>query len=476
MSSSSIGASVYSGSQTSSTSNDLGVGIDVAALVQDSMANQTAELKLMQNQQTQLTSQQSALSSFNTDLQSLQTALNALTDPVSKLTTLTVASSNSSILTASAISGAANSTHTITVSNLATTSSEYSTPLATSSASLADGTMTIQVGSTTAATVTINNSVGTIAVQVGSNTPVTTSINTSNPLSSLSQAINNANIGVTASVINDANGYRLAIVSNTSGAPGDLTITASSGLPTFTKGVTGVNASLTVDGVPISSTTNTVSTAIPGVTLNLNSANQNSPVTISVAPDTTDASTAVDNFVSAYNTVIKDLNAQFTVDPTTNEAGPLASDATFSLGQSQILASASFSMTGNGAVNSLADLGISFNNDGTMTVDNSALTNALQSNFSSVQSFFQATNSGSFGANFVNNLKTLADPITGSFVSDLNGIAQTQKDLASQITDFQNQMSLTQQALTAQYDQVNVTLQELPLLLDQVKQQLSSLG
>jgi len=476
MSSSSIGASVYSGSQTSSTSNEMGVGIDVAALVQSSMASQTAELNFMQEQQAQLTNQQSALTSFNNDLQSLQTALNALTDPVSKLTALTVASSNSSELTASAISGAANSTHTITVSNLATTSSEYSAPLTTSSAPLADGTLTIQVGSKTAATVTINNSAGTIAVQVGTNTPVTTSINTSNPLSSLSQAINTANIGVTASVINDANGYRLAIVSNTSGAPGDLTITASSGLPTFTKGVTGVNASLTVDGVPISSTTNTVSTAIPGVTLNLNSANPNSPVTISVAPDTTDASTAVNNFVNAYNTVIKDLNAQFTVNQATNQAGPLASDSTFSLGQSQILASASFAMTGNGAINGLTDLGISFNNDGTITVDNNALTNALQSNFSSVQSFFQATNSGSFGANFVNNLKTLADPITGSFVSDLSGIAQTQKDLASQIADFQNQMSLTQQALTAQYDQVNVTLQELPLLLDQVKQQLSSLG
>jgi flagellar hook-associated protein 2 len=476
MSSSSIGASIYSGSQTSSTSNEMGVGIDVAGLVQSSMANQTAELTLMQQQQTQLTNQQSALTSFNNDLQSLQTALNALTDPVSQLTALTAASSNSSILTASAISGAANSTHTITVNNLATTSSEYSTPLATSTAPLADGTMTIQVGSNTAANVSINNEAGTISVQGGSNTPVTTSINSSNPLSSLSQAINSANIGVTASVISDANGYRLAIVSNTSGAPGDLTITASSGLPTFTKGVTGVNASLTVDGVPISSTTNTVSTAIPGVTLNLNSANPNSPVTVAVAPDTTDASTAVNNFVNSYNTVVKDLNAQLTVDPATNQAGPLASDTTLSLGQSQILASASFSMTGNGAVNSLTDLGISFNNDGTMTVDNNALTNALQTNFSSVQSFFEATNSGSFGANFVNNMKTLADPITGSFASDLSGIEQTQTDLTSQITDFQNQMSVTQQALTAQYAQVNVTLQELPLLLDQVKQQLASLG
>jgi len=476
MSSSSIGSAIYAGSQTSSTSNNLGQGIDVAALVQASMANQTAQLTVMQNQQTQLTNEQSALTSLNTDLQTLQTAMDALTDPVSSLTALTATSSNTSVLTASAISGAATATHTIVVNNLATTSSAYSAALATPSTPLSDGTLTIQVGSNTAATATINNEAGTISVQVGSNTPTTTTIDTTNPLASLAQAINNGNVGVTASVINDANGSRLALVSNTSGAPGDLTITASSGLPTFTKGVTGVNASLTVDGIPISSTTNTVSTAVLGVTLNLLSAAPSTPVTLSVTPDVSQASTAVTNFANAYNTVIKDLNTQFTVDPTTNQPGPLASDSTLSLAQSQILASVSFAMSGNGNINSLADLGISFNNDGTMTVDTGALTNALQSNFSSVQSFFQATNSGSFGANLVKNINALADPISGTFAQDLAGLQQTQNNLTSQISDFQNQMNVTQQALTAQYDQVNVTLQELPLLLSQVNQQLASLG
>ena len=111
--------------------------------------------------------------------------------------------------------------------------------------------------------------------------------NTNNTLDGLAAAITSLNIGVTASVINDASGARLAIVSNTSGAANDLTIAnVSSGL-TFTKGATGTNASLTVDGVPISSATNSISNTVAGLTLNLAGADPNTQVQIAVAPDTT---------------------------------------------------------------------------------------------------------------------------------------------------------------------------------------------
>lgn len=455
-STSSIGASLIAGSESSSSSGGLGAGIDVSSMVSAAMANQDAELQQMQTEQSSLTTEQNALTSFDNDLSTLSNAVFSLTDPAGVLTSLAATSSDPSILTASAESGAAAGNTAIVVNNLATTSSAYSAAAATSSTPIATGTLQIQVGSNTPATITIDN--------------------TDNTLDGLAQTINNANIGVTASVINDASGSRLAIVSNTSGASGDLTVTPSSGALTFTKAVTGVNASLTVNGIPISSSSNTVTGAIPGETLTLNSANPNETVTLSTAADVSDQVTAVNNFVGAYNTVVGDLNAQFQINSSTNAAGPLQADSTLALAQSQILSTISFAMTGNGTINSLADLGITMNNDGTLTVDSTTLQSALQANPSAAQAFFSATNSGGFGNNLYNQINSIADPISGSVAQDMAGLQQSQNDLTQQISDFQDQLNTTQQQLTTEYDQVDVTLQELPLLLQQVNQQLGSLG
>ena len=456
MSSSSVGAAIIAGSEASSSSGGLGGGIDVSTLVAAAMANQQAELQLLQDQQSTLSTEQSALSSFNNDLQTLQTSVYALTDPVSAFTALAATSSNSSEVTASAISGAATGTHTITVNNLATTSAVYSDAEATSSTPIPTGTLSIQVGSNAATNITIDSSNDT--------------------LDGLAQSINNANAGVTASVITDASGARLAIVSNTSGAPGNLSVTPSSGGLNFTTAETGTNASLTVDGIPVTSSTNTVAGVISGVTLNLASADPNSAATITIAPDTTQEENAVNSFVSAYNTVIGDLNTQFAVDPTTDEAGPLAADSTLYLAQSQILSSAAYAMTGNGSVNSLADLGITMNNDGTLSVDSGTLSSVLQSDPTDVQSFFQTISPTSFGSNLANNIASLADPFTGAIAQDISGLAQSQSDLTTQISDFQTQMNATQQQLTQEYDQVDATLQALPLLIQQTQSQLASLG
>jgi flagellar hook-associated protein 2 len=455
-STSSIGSSLVAGSQSSSSSGGLGAGIDVSTLVSAALSDQDAELQQMQNQQSTIAGEQNALNSFNTDLQTLSNAVFTLTDPAGQLTDLSSTSSDSSVLTASAVSGAASGNTAIVVSNLATTSSEYSDAETSSSAPIATGTLQIQVGTGAASPITIDS--------------------TDNTLDGLAQAINNANIGVSASVINDANGARLAVVSNTGGAPGDLTITSSQGALNFTKAVTGTNASLTVNGIPISSTTNTVTGAIPGVTLNLASANPNETVTLATGPDTTEQASAINSFVSAYNTVLTDLNNQFSVSSSTNQPGPLQADSTLALAQSQLLSSMSFSMTGNGSVNSLADLGITMNNDGTLSVDSATLQGALQSDPSAVQSFFQATQAGGFGNNLYNQVNVIADPINGTIAQDINGYAQSQTDITQQISDFQNQLTTQQQALTTEYDQVDVTLQELPLLLQQTNQQLASLG
>jgi flagellar hook-associated protein 2 len=344
-------------------------------------------------------------------------------------------------------------THTISVTSLATTTSEYSNEVASSSTAIGTGTITLQVGSGPATTITIDN--------------------TNNTLTGLAAAINKQNMGVTASVITDAGGARLALVSNSSGAAGTITISNNTAGLNFKVGTQGQDASLTVDGVPIDSSSNTVTNAIAGVTLNL-TGTTSSPVTLQVSPDTSQVASSINTFVSDYNTVVSNLNSQFTYDASSTTSGTLMGDSAAEFVQSTLLGDAAGSVSGNGAISSLADLGITMNEDGTLSVDSSQLNSALANNFSQVQNFFQAASTG-FAQQFSSDLTNLTDPTNGPIAVDLNGITSSVSSLQSEITDFQANLTTEQQSLTTYYDNVNVTLQSLPSLLATVNAQLGSL-
>lgn len=149
----------------------------------------------------------------------------------------------------------------------------------------------------------------------------------------------------------------------------------------FTKAVAGANAALTVDGIPISSTSSTVSGAVAGLTLNLLGAAPGTMVSISVAPDTKNARAAVDEFVSAYNAVLNEINAQFTFSGASKSAGALAGDAGVRWLQQSLLADGVYSFAGSNGFGSLAALGIDLLNDGTLRVEATKLDAALESNF-----------------------------------------------------------------------------------------------
>ncbi len=255
----------------------------MTAVVNQILEAARAPERLWQQQQSNFTAQTNALNSLNSSLSALQTAMQALSDASGILSANKATSSQTGILTATAQAGAVAGNHVITVSSLATTSSAYTDELASSSTTFQSGVLTLTVG-TTSTDITVDSS--------------------NNTLSGLASTINAKKLGVTASVINDASGARLALVSQNTGLPGDLTISGNTTGLNFHKSVAGQNASLTIDGVPISSATNTVTGALSGVTLNLVSGSPSTPVQLSVGPDTAGASQAVNNFVSAYNTLI----------------------------------------------------------------------------------------------------------------------------------------------------------------------------
>jgi flagellar hook-associated protein 2 len=471
MSSSSALDSLLNSASDSSSSNGIDISsilsaitgnseaLDVNSAVSAAIYAARAPERVWQNDQTTLSTQvsdlqaiQTAVGSVSTDLQSL----NSLTGPLYQRTV----TSSSADLTATAASGTAAGTHSVVVNSLATTGSWYSSPVSSSTASLATGSFTI----TTKAgkTQTISTGSGT----------------TGDTLTDLVKAINGDNLGVTASVVSDSTGSRLSLVASSSGSAADFSITAGSGGLAFTQAATGQDASLTVDGVPVDSASNTVTGAISGVTLNLLGATSGA-ATLTVASNSNSITTALKQFVTDYNTAIGLVTAQYTVDSSGNE-GPLATDSnlsTLQLGLQGLLnySGASSSGTTTSTVNTLADLGISENADGTLSLDTSTLNIALTNDPSDVQNFLAGSALNGFANSAITSLDTFTDPVNGAFTLDLNGMNQQYSDLGTQINNFEtNYISSLQTKLTTEYSQAESALQSLPNQLAAIQAELGN--
>jgi flagellar hook-associated protein 2 len=458
-----------------------GQGIDVSSLVQQIISEQSGELSVWQGQQTTLATQEGLLEGMQNNLTNLQTAVAALADPTGALAAQAATSSNSGILTATAQSTAIAATHNIVVTSLATSGTLYIDPVAAgaSTSFLATGQTTadikLQVGGASGTT-------DDIAITQGSN-------DTLNTLASYINTQSTANgWGVTASVVSDTSGSRLALFSQSSGAAGALAISSNTNTTlNFDTPVGGTNAALTIDGVPFSSSSNTVTGAIQGVTLSLASQSPGTSVQLTVGPDQNQITDAVNNFVSAYNTVISTINSQYVVDPTgAIPAPPLEADISLRSLQSSILTDAGFAVGGNSGLVNLASMGINMNNDGTLTVgstpaqDSSSsgqtFAQVLAANPSAVINFFQNASATGFANNFNADLTNLTDPTTGPLNVDLAQDQAEGTDLTTTITNFQTNLTTETAALTSQYDTVNASLQSYPLLLQEITETLGTLG
>jgi len=260
-----------------------GQGIDVSTLVQQMITAQSGLLTEWQNEEATVQSQSVALTAINNDLGHLATAMQTLSDPLGPFTASAAQSSNTSVLTATAENSAAVGSHQIVVNNLATAGALYTNGVSDPTASIlpanaTGGDIQLQVGGSSGTTYDIQ-------ITPGSNDTLNTLASSINPQSSA------GNWGVTASVVEDSTGYRLALYSQNTGTAGALALNptlSNSNTSTliFNAPVGGADASLTIDGVPFTSSSNTLSGAIPGVTLNLLSSSPYTPVQLTVGPDT----------------------------------------------------------------------------------------------------------------------------------------------------------------------------------------------
>jgi len=428
-------------------------GIDVTAAVNAAVTAARAPETAWQNQESTLQSQTTALNQLQTDATNLDNDMQSLNNLTGPLSARTVSSSDSTIVTASAASGAAVGNHTVVVGNLATTASWASSTVTSATTPLAAGSFTI----------TGANGTTTISTGTGSST-----------LTDVANTINSDNLGVTANVITDANGARLAIVSNTSGSAANFTVTAGTGGLGFTQAVNGVNASVTVDGITLSSASNTVTGALPGVTLNLLNAAPGTNVSLTVAPDTSQASTAINQFVTDYNKAIGDVNTQFT--DTGSGEGVLADDPVVRSLQSTLQEALDYTYTpasGTTTVPTLTAMGISVNKDGTLSVDSGTLTSTLQNNFNDVQNYFQGSALNGFANSMDQQLTSFISPADGAFTVDLQSISTEYTGLQTDISNFEtNYITPLQAQLQSEYSQAEILLQQLPQEMQQINTEL----
>jgi flagellar hook-associated protein 2 len=327
-----------------------GTGFNVSQTVAAIISNLQNVETPWKNQLSALESQDAVLSNLGTLFSNLSTDINSLTDFQGVLATKTGSSSDNNVLElASASPSATAGTHTVVVKSLAQTSSGYLAPIANASDTLS-GAITLQVGA--------------------SGTPQTITLNsTDDTLAGLAAAINSSGVGVTASVLTDSAGSRLSLVSGTSGANGNIVVSANSIVDaansnaplTYASSVTGVNAQLTVDGVSLQSASNTVTNLIPGVTFQLlapsatESDGSLEQVQVVIANDNTDVGSTVNQFVSDYNALVSAINAQ-EGNTSSGTPEPLFGSPTLSLLQQQ-LAGSLITQNPNGYLNAIQNSG-----------------------------------------------------------------------------------------------------------------------
>lgn len=455
-----------------------GNGIDVSSLVSEILGFQSGQLTAWKADQTTLQTQATTIGNINNDLSSLLTATQALSDPTGALTGLTATSSVSAILTATVQAGATPANYSIVVTSLASTGTLYTDSVADANTSILasgqqSGDLQVQIGGTGGTT-------ADIAITAGANDTLTTLAQSINTLSTKNSW------GITASVVTDANGSRLAFYSQATGSPGALAVTNNTTNLVFEPPVGGTDSLFTVNGIPYSTTTNTVNDAIPDLTLSLQAADSGLPVQVTVGPNAAGITSAITSFVNAYNTVVSDINSQFAFNPATNSQGTLGSDNSLRVLQSSLLNAITYATTdpasiSNGLTN-LAGIGISLNNDGTLTVNQvttdagPAFADVLSNNPSGVQNFFQNAISTGFANNLTTELTNLAAPTTGVLSEDLTANQQQQQDLTTEINNFQTQLTAQQAQLEQVFSAVNATLEQYPFTLQEVNAALGLLN
>jgi flagellar hook-associated protein 2 len=429
----------------------IGSGLDVNGIVSQLMAAERQPLTTLAKQEETYNQKLSAFGQVRSALASFQTALKDLGSG-SKFQALSATSSDATVLSASASGKATPASYQIEVQQLAQQHKLASSGYVTTDDVIGSGTLNIQFGSydsgTNTFTANADKATKSISIDPANNT-----------LAGIRDAINAANAGVTATIVNDGStaGNRLVLTSTDSGAANSLKISVTdddgngldgSGLSTLAYDPTAsagsgknlgqkaeaLDALLNIDGIAVSQSTNTVNNAIEGVTLNLAQTNVGEKLTLNVSRDTKAITDAVQAFVTAYNGASGTLKNLTAFKGAGAQNGVLLGDGTARAIQVQMRNLLNTSVDSGGALTTLSQIGVSFGSDGTLSLDKAKLNTAIDTNFDGIAALF--AKAGKTTDSLVSYSASTSKTQPGSYAVNITQLATRGTTQGSQIANL----------------------------------------
>lgn len=460
---------------TTINSAGIGSGLDVNNIVTQLMAIERAPLKRMQTDQKDI---QNKLSTYG----KLQGLVSTMRDAALKLTkpdtwgAVTASSSDSSAITATAGTSATAGNYSLSVQQLAASQSIASAAWPATTSIVGSGTLRIELGSWGAGQTSFAANPDKTAVDV--------TIAATDTLAQVRDKINAAKAGLMATIVNDASGSRLVMNSTDSGLQNAfrtsgvsaLAFDPSNALNNMTQSQSAANALATVNGLSVSSASNTMSTVLQGVTLNLNKVTA-APISVNITADNTSIQKSITDFATAYNSLNSYLADQTKYDPATKTAGLLQGDA----GTNSLRSTMRQLIGGTGtAVSSftrLAQVGLQPQGDGSLLVDSAKLT-AATVNLTDLKTLFASKDIADPTKNgFATNLQTWGDNVLkfdGSLTTRSDSFKR-QIDTNSKSQDaFNNRLTTIEARLRKQYSALDTRMATLTALSSYVTQQFST--
>ena len=382
----------------------VGSGLPLDDLLKNIMAAERQPLTLMARKEASYQAKLSAYGNLKGALSSFQNAMSAL-GKSSTFENLQTSIADKTIFTATATSKAASGTYQVNVTQMAQAHSISSTGQSSKTALIgsgADTTLTFQFGTISGGSLTNGAYTGATFTQDANQKTGTVVIkNGDNSLQGIRDAVNAANIGITATLVSDGSATpdHLIFTSNKTGVESSMKIDVAgdntlqgilaynpAGTQTLKQTNVAQNTQLTVNGFFINSPTNEVKEAVQGVTLNVIKIGTTS---MTLAKDTAAVEASVNSFVKAYNDLNKTLKSLTGYNAETKTGGLLVGDSTARTIQDQIRGTLSSALSGLSNSNmSLPQIGVAFQKDGTLALDSVKLKKAMDTNYGDIAGLF----------------------------------------------------------------------------------------
>lgn len=458
----------------------VGSGLDVHSIVQQLVAIESRPIQQLKTAETKLQSSISTFGQLKSLMSGLQTAAQKLTDS-GLWSGNTATSSNESALTVNSTQGsAAAGQYVVEVSSLARSQNLASSHFADgSSATVGGGKLNIELGTWDGGSFSAKGDSVEIDIAAGST------------LAQVRDQINAAGAGVTAAIVTDADGARLTLSSSDSGLSNQMRISASnleagSQLAALTYdgssggGLTQTqaasNAQATINGLVVSSESNTFEGVLDGISLQVKSTTT-SAATVTVGPNTESATKAIEEFVAAYNKLNSFLTEQTAYNPDSKKAGSLQGDSA-AIGLRNSMRSLLMGQGGGSDVFSgLQSIGISAAKDGTLSIDQTKLKEAM-GNLPEMAKLFNHADGGIGAAGFGQKFNQFTSSALGfegvisSRTERLNATIKSNQDAQARMG---LRMEKYEARLLAQYTALDVNMGQMNSMANYVAQQMGVL-